>query len=942
MEKESTFMMSTVTECSSPPTASDQRPPVHTLRTKQTSRVALTIAHRQQLSGLQEEQQRSGSVSERSLHLAVSITSLPWREEEGNIGGVGGEKKGKAESYKNFVVLLVGSVGVVFGDIGTSPLYTLNTVLNHIPIFEGDDLETVNRSEVVVAVYCLMFYSLVWVVLIKYVMWVMRVNHHGEGGELAMAQVILGRIDPVLPQGAAPYPISHHPSSSPTQEEMMAEEKMKSNNDDELRRNNNPIHTNNAPTSTPTTTRRRQSRTVMTLAIISTSFLIGDGVITPPNTVLGALYSPVLENIPTGLNDFISVMVLILIFNLQRYGSKAIGLVNGPIMILWFATLAFLGLRSIVRYPEEARFLARAFNPASLTAFSGTAGKMLPIVGFKNAFLCFGSVILCVTGGEALYADLGHFGYWAIMAAWCTVVFPALAIQYFGQCCYVISLGRDMTRYPPSDYESEEYQALVQERNLFNTQLITVPGNLVYALVPTEAMSYTSGQACLGLLTILAVLASIIASQALISGVFSILTQAYALDLAPRMTILHTNPNEKGQVFISEANTMMCIACVLIVLLFQTSDKLTAAYGIAVTVCMTITDILMIFVMCWVWKFHWMVAIIVALPFVFVDGLFLSSNCLKLADGLHSWVSIIIAVVAWFSLYSHWWSKTNVKEVAHLKLQRGGGERGVYNDGDDVAPVQTELTSTASMTTAMDVDNLLRLLKESKILKRVPVAGIFLTPYPQTFPLCLSTLARSMAALPETIILLHLSFSRDRPFVDKRERYDLHCHSEELGVYSLNIYFGYCEPISADHFDVNNSVREIFQAEGYIALQKLAEVQREPTLLMPFHESGEELSLNLRDSHWTYFLGIRKYIPHAKENIFAKLLVYICDFLTRNSKSSKDFFGLSNIDTIEVNITTIIQSKHHPSEAKETLGGSELSDVELAMKGAGENYEKNE
>ncbi|KAL3807662.1 hypothetical protein ACHAXA_007952 [Cyclostephanos tholiformis] len=926
-------MTSTVTACSSSPTASDLRPPVWT---KQSSRVAFTIAHRQQLSSLREEfllednsQQRSKSVGERSLHLAVSTTSLPWREEEGNIGGVGGEKKGKAESFKNFVALLVGSVGVVFGDIGTSPLYTLNTVLNHIPIFEGDDLETVNRSEVVVAVYCLMFYTLVWVVLIKYVMWVMRVNHHGAGGELAMAQVILGSIDPVLPQGAAPYPIPRHRSSSSTQEEMVAEEKMKNNNDD----------TNSTPTFTPTN--RRQSHTVMTLAIISTSFLIGDGVITPPNTVLGALYSPVLENISTGLNVFISAMVLILIFNVQRYGSKAIGLVNGPIMILWFATLAFLGLLSIVRYPEEARFLARAFNPASLTAFSGTAGKILPIVGFKNAFLCLGSVILCVTGGEALYADLGHFGYRAIMAAWCTVAFPALAIQYYGQCCYVISLGRDITRYPPSDHETEEYQALVQERNLFNTQLITVPGNLVYALAPTESMSYASGQACLWLLTILAVLASIIASQALISGVFSILTQACALDLAPRMNILHTNPNEKGQVFISEANTMMCTACVLIVLIFETSDKLTAAYGIAVAFCMTITDILMIFVMCWVWKFHWIVAIIVALPFVFVDGLFLSSNCLKLALGLHSWVSIIIAVVAWFSLYSHWWSKTHVKEVAHLKLQGGGGERGVY-DGDDVAPVQSDLLSTGSMMTAMDVDNLLRLLKESKMLKRMPVAGVFLTPYRKTFPLCLSTLARSMAALPETIILLHLSFSRDKPFVDKRERYDLHCHSEELGVYSLNMYFGYCEPITADHFDVNNSLREIFQAEGYVALQKLAEVQREPTLLMPFHESQDELSLFSRDSHWTYFLGVRKYIPHAKENIFAKLLVYICDFLTRNSKSAIDFFGLSSIDTIEVNCTTIIQSKDHSSGTKETLGESELSEVELAKKEAGEYYEKNE
>jgi hypothetical protein len=215
-----------------------------------------------------------------------------------------------------------------------------------------------------------------------------------------------------------------------------------------------------------------------------------------------------------------------------------------------------------------------------------------------------------------------------------------------------------------------------------------------------------------------------------------------------------------------------------------------------------------------------------------------------------------------------------------------------------------------------------------------------LTPYPKTIPLCLTTLARSMAALPETIILLHLSFSRDKPFVDECERYDLCCHSEELGIYSLNMYFGYCEPITANHFDVTNSVREIFQAEGYVALQKLTEFQRESTLLALFNESPEDLSQHMRYHHWTYFVGLRKYIPHEKENILAKLFVYICDFLTRNSLSSRDFFGLSCIDTIEVNCVTIIRSKDHPSEEKGILGESELTDVKIEEKEAGECCEK--
>ncbi len=275
-------------------------------------------------------------------------------------------------------------------------------------------------------------------------------------------------------------------------------------------------------------------------------------------------------------------------------------------------------------------------------------------------------------------------------------------------------------------------------------------------------------------------------------------------------------------------------------------------------------------------------------------------------------------------------------------------------DEEDVSPVRTFLPSvtTATMTTTSDIDHLLRLLNESKLLKRMPVAGVFLTPYPNTYPRCLSTLARSMAALPETIILLHLSFSLDKPYVDDEARYDLFCHNEELGVYSLNMYFGYAEPITADHFDVNNSLKEIFQAEGYAALRKLTEDSSrtnevgprtfsnwatinahiiESALLAPFEELETEQPP--RDQHWTYFLTVRKYIPHSKENILSKAFVYTCDFLSRNSKSSRDFFGLTGLDTIEVSCVSVIRSKNHPSEIEKEVGDE--SGMELVGKVAG-------
>ena len=755
--------------------------------------------------------------------------------------------------------LVVGSLGVVFGDIGTSPLYTLNTVIG--VLLDDPANETSSLSDIVVAVYCLLFYSLFWVVSVKYVFWVMRVNHDGNGGALAMARVILNSLN-----------------------------ETKNDNDTavvkDTTNNNNNEDTAQAPAHQTTTTTTnhddksfiRKNKIVMIVAILSASFLIGDGVITPPNTVLGALTSPVI-NISKELNVLVSVIILLITFAVQRFGSMAIGKTFGPVMILWFATLAILGLLSIVQHPAEARLLLRAFNPACLS-----------ILGFKNVFYSLSGVILAVTGGEALYADLGHFGYKAIAIAWWTVAFPALAIQYYGQCCLVLSL------------ESMN-NAGITTRSLSGGGVSvhpSVPPNLVYALVPTDGMSETAGQACVWLLTILAILASVIASQALISGLFTILQQAYALDLVPRMNIMHTNPHEKGQVFISEINTMMCIACVLLVVIFQTSENLIASYGIAVAFCMFLTDVSMGFVMGWVYKCHWVVSILVCLPFLFVDGMFLSSNLLKLTVDPYAFTSIVISLVVFFFMQSHWWTKTTLKRVVGRGMNEGRmpGDLGATT-------IQTQIT-TAGLPT--DIDNILHLLSESKLLKRMPVAGIFLTPFKQTAPVALSILARSLTALPETIILWHVSFLADKPFVSDHERYDLTCHSEELGVYSLNMYFGYCEPITADDFDVNNSISEIFSFEGYPALQKLVDEDRisksSRILFAPFQNEVEE-----RTANWTYFLPVRKYIPDPKENVLHKLYVYTCDFLTRNSKPSREFFGLSSLDTIEMSVVTRINSK---------------------------------
>jgi len=281
----------------------------------------------------------------------------------------------------------------------------------------------------------------------------------------------------------------------------------------------------------------------------------------------------------------------------------------------------------------------------------------------------------------------------------------------------------------------------------------------------------------------------------------------------------------------------------------------------------------------------------------------------QVVRGASSFTSIIIALVAWFCMQAHWYTKTSLNKVARV-TQRNARVVGKVNDrlkdDGDNDPLRTDLMSTA---TTAEVDYLLRLLKESKALKRTPVAGVFMASAPQAPPSSLTVLARSMAALPETIILLHISFCCVRPFVDEHKRYDLRCHSEELGVYSLNMYFGYCEPFGPENFDLNNSLLEIFEFESYDALRKLTELDNyhgkpgESTLLAPFNESSD-------NRHpWTFIFGARMYQPDATENVIAKLFVHTTDFLNRNSRASREFYGLSSFDTIEVSCVTTISSK---------------------------------
>jgi KUP system potassium uptake protein len=420
--------------------------------------------------------------------------------------------------------LMLGALGVVFGDIGTSPLYAMRESAlaagGHLP-----------GPAAVYGALSLIFWALVIVVTIKYVVFIMRADNNGEGGVMALAA------------------LAHR-----------------------------------APVS------RAVKTAIGIAALLGLALFYGDGMLTPAISVLSAM-----EGLNAGGGAFaplvmpLTLAILIGLFLLQRHGTERIGKLFGPVMVLWFLVLAVLGAIEIAKEPQ----ILRAADPRYGLALFGTE----PWV----AFVALGSVVLAVTGCEALYADMGHFGARAIRWAWLYFAFPALVLNYFGQGALLLSRPGDAPF-------------------------------LFYALVPGWA-HYP--------MVALATLATIIASQAVISGVFSITRQAVQLGQLPRMEIRHTSATEQGQIFVPRINAMLCVGVVLIVLIFKSSDALAAAYGIAVTGVMVISTALVGIVA--VHRWHWKLpAVLMVFGLLgLIDVAFLAANSLKVVEG--GWLPLAVA-----------------------------------------------------------------------------------------------------------------------------------------------------------------------------------------------------------------------------------------------------------------------------------------------------------
>ena len=555
------------------------------------------------------------------------------------MGHASSQAAGAEHSAAKPVSMLVAAVGVVYGDIGTSPLYTLKEV------FSGAYGVPVNHDGVL-GILSLIFWSLIWVVSIKYMMFVLRADNQGEGGIMALT---------ALARRAAAG-------------------------------------------------RARLRTFLVVCGLIGAALFYGDSMITPAISVLSAIEGLGLAF--EGIDHWVvplSLVVLVGLFLIQRHGTARIGTLFGPIMVTWFLVLGALGVYGIAQHPE----VLQAVNPAWAVRF------FVVHPGMGVAIL--GAVVLALTGAEALYADMGHFGRKPIARAWFILVLPGLMLNYFGQGALLLG-----------DPEAA--------RNPF------------YLLAPSWALLPLVG---------LSTLATVIASQAVISGAFSLTRQAIQLGYIPRMYIQHTSSAEQGQIYIGAVNWSLMVGVVLLVLGFESSGALASAYGVAVTGTMLMTTILVSAVILLLWKWPPLLAVPLLLGFLLVDGLYFAANVPKIIQG---GAFPVIAGIALFVLMTTW---KRGKQLLVERLDEGALPLPIFISSIRVQPPH-----------------------------RVQGTAVFLTARSDAVPHALLHNLLHNQVLHEQVVLLTVVYE-DIPRVPPQRRFEVDAYGE--GFFRVILHFGFTD-----------------------------------------------------------------------------------------------------------------------------------------------------
>ncbi len=548
------------------------------------------------------------------------------------------ERNGSGKANR---ALTIAALGIVFGDIGTSPLYAMRET------FESSTHHIALTKSNILGVLSLILWSLMIVIVIKYLLVVLRADHNGEGGILALT-ALLGERGNTGKLGA----------------------------------------------------------TLVAFGIVGTALLYGDGMITPAISVLSAVEGT--EVASASLSSYvvpISIAILIGIFLVQRHGTGHIGRIFGPVMLVWFATLALLGAVRI------------AIEPTVLQAFWPGHAWQFFVDNRLTGFFALGSIFLVVTGGEALFADLGHFGRPPISRSWFTIVLPGLVINYLGQGALLI--------HDPSAIDNPFYRL--------------VPG---WGTIP---------------LVVLATMATVIASQALISGAFSLTMQAVQLDYLPRMKVIHTSSEEKGQIYVPAVNWTLMVACVALVIGFRSSSGLAAAYGIAVSITMIITTVLFYFVSQTRLRWSRLRAGAVCAPLLIVDFAFFLANVPKIAEG--GWFPLVVAAII-FTIMTTWHTG---RKLILGRLRQGHAE----------------------------LEKFLTDYRKSDV-QRSPGTSIYLFSQRDKAPPAMLNDLRHSGVLSETVVILNVMIE-DRPAVleaERAERADL-----GDGFRQVVLHYGFRESI---------------------------------------------------------------------------------------------------------------------------------------------------
>jgi len=535
--------------------------------------------------------------------------------------------------------LTLAALGVVYGDIGTSPLYAAKETFNPD---HGIPLNTAN----VLGGLSAIFWSLMIVVSLKYVILIMRANNKGEGGIMALLAL-------------ASTAVKDHP---------------------------------------------RWVAPIMMLGVFGASLFYGDAVLTPAISVLSAV-----EGLEVGTGAFkpyvvpIAVGVVIGLFALQRQGTSLLGALFGPVAVVWFLAIAALGIRGIASAPE----VLWAFNPLHALDFVTQHGY--------SSFVVLGAVLLAFTGAEALYADMGHFGKMPIRVAWFGLVFPALVLNYFGQGALLIN----------------------NPKALDNPFYLLAPEWALYPLVA------------------LATAATVIASQATISGTYSLTKQAIQLDYLPRMNVTQTSASEIGQIYIRGANWILFVVIVAAIIGFGSSTRLASAYGVAVTGTMLVTTILTFFVVRFAWGYNLFLSIAATGFFIVIDAAFFSSSLLKIVEG--GWFPLALAAIV-FTLMTTW--------------HRG-----------------RELAMARQKETGTSVDSFLGSLDKHPV-PRVPGTAMFMAGNADAVPRALLRNFECNKVLHERIVLLTVII-REVPWVPARER--IKVEALEHAFHRVIVYFGFMD-----------------------------------------------------------------------------------------------------------------------------------------------------